>query len=180
MKRSQKKKIKLKYIEMMIPQSESEPVRSLVFLGYLFFWWVWGQFSQPLFFVQTIRCLGFQFACWLPQFAHYCSSCCLFSLLAHLQGHFLQKELHCLQANQVSELLLDTTSSWTQNCTSSNTLLPLYRLVCKEFSEVSILCYTRLDLQILPSLLWGKCTAGFGDFWIMGLCFWEQLWSSGE
>lgn len=37
MKRSQKKKIKLKYIEMMIPQSESEPVRSLVFLGYLFF-----------------------------------------------------------------------------------------------------------------------------------------------
>lgn len=105
-------------------------------------------------------------------------SCCLFPLLAHLQGHFLQKELHCLQANQVSELLLDMTSSWTQNCTSSNTLLPLYRLVCKEFSEVSILCYTRLDLQILPSLLWGKCTAGFGDFWIMGLCFWEQLRSS--
>lgn len=35
MKRRQKNKIK--YIEMMIPQNESEPVRSLVFLGCLFF-----------------------------------------------------------------------------------------------------------------------------------------------
>lgn len=86
------------------------------------------------------------------------------SLPFQAQGHFSQKKPHCLQANQVSELLLDATSSWTQNCTSSNTSLPLYRLVCKEFSEVSILVRARPDLQLLPSLLWGKCTAGCGGF----------------
>lgn len=36
------------------------------------------------------------------------------------------------------------------------------------------------DPQLLPGLLWGKCTAGWGGCWITCLCSWEQLWPSGE
>lgn len=164
---------------MMISQIESEPVRSPV--GLPGFDKSEGILPSPcsLFKLFHAPALGF-LAGFLSLLTVSQLSRCLSPLPAQARGYFLQKELHCLQANQVSELLLDATSSWTQNCTSSNTSLPLYRLVCKEFSEVSILCHTRPDLQLLPSLLWGKCTAGCGGCWITSLCCWEQLWPRGE
>lgn len=143
--------------------------------GAAWFWWLWRHFAQPLSFVQTLSRSSSRFPCWFSQLAPCVTA--LSPLPAQAQGHSLQKELHCLQANQVSELLADTTSSRTQNCTSSNTSLPLYRLVCKEFSEVSILCQT---LSWLPGLLWGKCTAGWGGCWITCLCCWEQLSPNSE
>lgn len=156
---------KLKYMEMMIPQIESEPVRSPMrpsgFESE-------GILPSPcsffkLFHAPSLSFLaGFLSSLTVRQLSH-----CLSPLPTQAWRHFLQKELHCLQANQVSELLLDATSSWTQNCTSSNTSLPLYRLVCKEFSEVSILHKARpsvitwLILRELDSWLWGLLDNAF-------------------
>lgn len=160
----------------MLSQFESEPVRSPVGLpgfddseGIL-------PSPHPLFKLFHAPALGF-LAGFLSSLTVSQLSPCLCPLPAQARGHSLQRELHCLQANQVSELLVHTTSSRIQNCTSSNTSLPLYRLVCKEFSEVSILHQT---LSWLPDLLWGKCTAGWGGCWITCLCSWEQLWPSRE
>lgn len=126
---------------MMLSQFESDPVRSP--LGLPGFDDSEGILPSPcpLFKLLHAPALG-SLAGFLSSLTVSQLSPCLSPLPAQARGHSLQKELHCLQANQVSELSVDATSSRAQNCTSSNTSLPLYRLVCKEFSEVSILCQT--------------------------------------